>query len=220
MLQIAARVDLRPGTPLQRQDKLRDTIRDWLLMIMSKHQVSQRQLGLRSQVSPTTINRALSDDGEFVMSTTIISKISASFGEPPPQGLGLGAGVAPRAHSESDVVPFVGKTSVDGPALEEAIERLFRAQVTSDVLNLEGFRRGDVADFDLVLKPEAGDIVVAQVKHLQRGGSAETVMRVFQPPYLLTRSTDASIDQRPLYVDGERIVILGTFVRLIRERAQ
>lgn len=216
MLHIAACSDLPRGTPLQRQDKLRDAVREWLLMIMDKHSVSQRQLGLRSEVSPTTINRALDENGTFVMSTTIISKISAHFGEPPPSALGT---VSPQsrspASSDGDLTPFAGALAGLPPKTET---NHYRGRVTSDVLNLEGFRPGDLCDFDTGVKAEAGDIVVAQHYQL-RGGQPETVLRLYQPPYLLTRSTNLEIDPRPLYVDNERVVIIGTFVRLVRERA-
>lgn len=199
----------------QRQDKLRETVREWLLSIMDKHNVSQRQLGLRSGVSPATINRALDTDGSFVMSTSIMSKISDAFGEPMPTALTRSGALArPAGFSESDLVAYAGpdKTASGKPEINHG-----RWKIANEVLDIEGFRPGDVLDFDLSMKPEPGDFVVAQVYNLQRG-TADTILRQYQPPYLLTRSTDRSIDARPLYVDGERVVIMGTFTRMTRDR--
>ena len=197
---------------MQRQDKLREIIRDWLQMIMERHNVSQRQLGLRAGVSPSTINRAFDTDGNFVMSTSILTKIGGAFGEPPPNVLG-DAPARPAGFSESDLVSFVGQMA--GGKGENNIGRW---QITSNALNLAGFLPGDVVEFDLGRHAEAGDVVVAQVVNLQRG-SAETVLRLYKPPYLLTRSSDDRVDDRPFYVDGERVSIVGTFKRLLRERA-
>lgn len=202
---------------MQRQDTLRETIREWLLVIMDKHAVSQRQIGLRSGVSPTTINRALDADGNFVMSTTIISKISAAFGEAPPSALGSGNAAQHRPSFQLGDLEAAPVNILGFPTLPAT--NLYRARVVSEVLNLDGFRPGDICDFDMDVKPEAGDFVVAQQHLLQTGGQAITVLRIYQPPYLLTRSTDLTVDHRPLYVDNERVVIVGTFVRLLRERA-
>lgn len=197
---------------MQRQEKLREIIRDWLQMIMERHNVSQRQLGLQAGVSPSTINRAFDANGSFVMSTSILTKIGAAFGEQPPNVLG-DAPPRPAGFSESDLVSYVGQT-----AGNKGENNIGRWQITSNALNLAGFLPGDVVEFELGRLPDAGDIVVAQVLNLQRG-SAETVLRMFKPPYLLTRTSDDRVDDRPFYVDGERVSIVGTFKRLLRERA-
>lgn len=199
--------------PLQDQLSLRETIRAWLLALAKKHGVSPRQVATQSKIAPSTVYRALEQDGDFVMSTTIMAKISKQFGEPMPTGM-TGAAGAARGFSETDVIDFVGSL----PELpEKAEDNHYRVRVTSDVLNLEHIRPGDILDFDMTLEPRAGDIVVAQHYQLHRQG-AETVLRVYQPPYLLSRSSNPAIDPRPMLVDNERVVIMGTFVRLVRER--
>lgn len=201
----------------ERQTQLREVVREWLRSIMDKHAVSQRQIGLRAGVSPATVNRAMSADGDFVMTTSVISKISDAFGEPLPAALARPAVPATRAmgFSESDLAAYAGPADYL-PA--KAATNHGRWRITSRALEQEGFRPGDVLDFDLGLAPEAGDIVVAQVYNMQRG-TADTILRVYYPPYLLTRSTDEAVDPRPLYVDNERVKIMGTFVRMVRERA-
>lgn len=200
------------STPIERQEDLRIQIREWLMDIMRRHDVSQRQVGLRAGVSPSTINRALAEDGDFVMTTSVIAKIAATFGERVP---GAQTAAAPRlGFAESDVVML---PMTPGQELQPDTVPV-RWKVTSRALNLEGCLPGDIIDFDMSLKPERGDIVIAQVYDNKRG-SAETVMRVFHPPYLIARSTDMSIDPKPLYVDNDNVLIVGVMRRLSRDRA-
>lgn len=202
--------------PLQDQISLRETIRAWITALIKKHGTSARQVATQSGIAPSTIYRALEAEGDFVMSTTILAKISAKFGEPMPTGMGGTVPPAARAgFSETELVAYVGSVT-DLPTKPE--DNHYRARVMSDVLNLEHIRPGDVLDFDMKLEPRAGDIVVAQHYQQLHGKAAETVLRVYQPPYLLTRSSNPSIDPRPMLVDNERVVIMGTFVRLVRER--
>jgi DNA-binding phage protein len=216
MLQSAVTFTPLMVRPLQDQLSLRETIRAWLDTVIAKHGVTARKVATQSGIAPSTIYRALEVDGDFVMSTTILAKISNAFNEPMPTGMG-GADrhVAGRAgFADQDLVAFVGPAP-DMPAKPE--DNHYRARVMSDVLNLEHIRPGDVLDFDMRLEPRAGDIVVAQHYNLHRAG-AETVLRVYQPPYLLTRSSNPAVDQRPMLVDNERVKIMGTFIRLVRHR--
>lgn len=201
--------------PLQDQLTLRETIRAWLNGLIAKHGTSARKVATQSNIAPSTIYRALEESGDFVMSTTILAKISNAFSEPMPTGMGGAAqSTARNGFADTDLVAYVGPAP-DMPAKPE--DNHYRARVMSDVLNLEHIRPGDVLDFDMSIEPRAGDIVVAQHYNLHRAG-AETVLRVYQPPYLLTRSSNPLVDQRPMLVDGERVKIMGTFVRLVRDR--
>lgn len=216
MLQSAAQSRAFMVPPLQDQLTLRETIRAWLNGLIAKHGTSARKVATQSGIAPSTIYRALEESGDFVMSTTILAKISNAFGEPMPTGMGGATQTAGRnGFADTDLVAYVG-LAPDMPAKPE--DNHYRARVMSDVLNLEHIRPGDVLDFDMSIEPRAGDIVVAQHYHLHRD-RAETVLRVYQPPYLLTRSSNPLVDQRPMLVDGERVKIMGTFVRLVRDRS-
>ncbi len=148
---------------------------------------------------------------------TKLNQVSGAFSEPLPGELtGRQASGRPAAgFGESDLKALKGEMP-EFPAATATNHGLF--QLSSEVLDLEGFRPGDIIEFDMSSRPEPGDIVVAQVYNFQNG-TADTVLRLFEPPHLLTRSSDRSIDTRPLYVDGERVVIMGTWVRMMRERA-
>jgi transcriptional regulator with XRE-family HTH domain len=216
MLQSWAVEAVIQGRPVTKQhDELRGIVREWLEFIQQKYGITPRKIATRSNVSPSTIYRWLDEDAPFVMSMSKLRQVADAFGENLPEALtGMPAGARP-GFAETDLAPY---DAAPGGAAGKVETNHGRWRITSDVLDMEGFRVGDVLDFDMGLEPRAGDVVVAQVYNMARG-TAETLLRLYQPPFLLTRSSDRRIDARPLYVDGERVVVMGTFVRLIRERA-
>lgn len=226
MLHTAAFQKQQAIPPLDRQQQLRDGVRQWLEAILKRHDIKPRQLALTAGVAPSTIYRALDENSDFVMSTTVAAKIARHFGEPPGYSIARGAAQAQidgrgaaqlqiAGLSEGDVAEYDG----DMPQMSEKPgNHRYRARITSDVLNLDGFQIGDIAEFDLSREPRPGDIVVAQKYHTNRFG-AETVLRRYQPPFLITRSTNPAIDATPLLVDNQTVLVMGTFVRLTREAA-
>ncbi|MBN9078244.1 MAG: hypothetical protein J0H84_18705 [Rhizobiales bacterium] len=116
--------------------------------------------------------------------------------------------------AEGDVAPYSG----DLPALEEPLAHARgRWRIMSRALDLAGILPGDIVEFDLNdMQPPRGTVVVAQHYRPDRP-QADTVLRVYEPPVLLVRTTDAAIDGRPIEL-GERTVVMGSFRRLYRER--
>ena len=80
----------------------------------------------------------------------------------------------------------------------------------------EGYQPGDILIADAAVPPQARDVVVAQVYDLKTG-TAETVFRVLEPPYLVAASTDPAL-RRPLLVDNERVIVTGTVTQSFRVR--
>ena len=83
-------------------------------------------------------------------------------------------------------------------------------------LDALGILPGDVVIIDHNLKPKAGDVVVATITDYQTG-NAETVMRVFQPPFIVAHSIRLG-PLRPEHVDEDRVQILGTSIGTLRAR--
>lgn len=215
MLQIPDTNFWRPGTALQLQEKDRTRIREWLVALMDRFNIKARQVAIQAEVSPSTVYRALEEDGDFVMSTTTLSKIAGHFGVPMPTPGATGMPALRPQQQDADLATpenLAAGLEADIPAGHA------RMTVTNEVLNLEGIRPGDIVEFDLTERPKPGDIVAARVQNVTRG-SSDMVMRIFRPPHLLTRSNDATVDITPLYVDNERVVIMGVWKRLFRERA-
>ncbi len=87
-------------------------------------------------------------------------------------------------------------------------------RVTSAVLDQEHIVIDDLIEFHENERARKGQIVMAEVS--DGSGSARRVLRRYEPPYLLTHSSDRSIDQTPLEVDGKTVRIVGTFWNLMR----
>lgn len=122
---------------------------------------------------------------------------------------GLGEAEATPLAVDAEINPLVtavvkGRNSVDPWLLRSrALENL-------------GYRPGDMLLVDLNLKPQPGDVVLAQVFDWQKGG-AETVFRSFQPPYLVAQTNDERL-LRPMLVDDNAVVIKGVVVLSYRQR--
>jgi hypothetical protein len=79
-----------------------------------------------------------------------------------------------------------------------------------------GYLIGDIVIADAATQPLAGDPVVAQVYDL-RSGTAETVFRILESPYLVAASSDPAL-RKPLLVDNERVIVMGTITQCLRIR--
>jgi hypothetical protein len=93
-----------------------------------------------------------------------------------------------------------------------------RWRVTSRALDLAGFMPGDLVEFDLTDdRPAPGEVVVAQ-HYSSDGRQATTLLRIYEPPYLVRASSDPDAPRRPVEVKEGRVAIMGRFWRLVRER--
>lgn len=75
---------------------------------------------------------------------------------------------------------------------------------------------GDVVVVDLAATPTRGDVVCAQVYRWHEG-KAETVFRIFEPPYLVAASAAPAL-RMPLVVDNDRVMIKGVVTHSLRAR--
>lgn len=152
-----------------------------------------------------------------VLGATQIRMLSEHYGLPGPDTYLL-----PGAAGLSDEAePFVAATG--NPATRKLIEAAVdgRINATAWVLKTRaledaGFLPGDIVISDRGELPQAGDAVVASVVDL-RTGAAETVFRVLEAPYLVAASADPAL-RKPLLIDNERVIVLGTITHSIRTR--
>ena len=79
-----------------------------------------------------------------------------------------------------------------------------------------GYRPGDVVMVALGETPLSGDVVCAQIYDWS-SGRAETVFRIFQPPYLVAASPDPQF-LRPYVVDDDKVHIKGVVIHTVRQR--
>ena len=89
-------------------------------------------------------------------------------------------------------------------------------RVKTTALVLEQIVLNDLIEFDFDLKPRRGDIVMASID--DGAGNLQKILRLYEPPFLLTRSSDRTIDRAPIEVDGKSVRICGVLRQLLRLR--
>ena len=161
-------------------------------------------------VAASTLTRLLKENSTATLHARTIRKLEeysripfSGSDAPGPPGIG---GLA------EDAVPFDAKSA--DPAVSAAIKALIGGRQAADpwtirtrALERIGYLPGDIVIVDLGRRPEAGDAVCAQVYDWRRA-AAETVMRLYEPPYLVAASLDEGL-RRPLVVDNEQVMIKG-----------
>lgn len=124
----------------------------------------------------------------------------------------------PSGFSEGDASPFAGQAGEREREAERA--RLFGGggagidvwTVRSTALELDGYLIGDriLVDTNAADRARAGDVVIAQAFDVQRG-AADTLLRRYEPPVLVSRAPDRST-RRAHVVDGSTVMIRGKVI--------
>lgn len=181
-----------------------DAVRAWLRTLLESRNWTPSQLAARAGISKSTVSRAFHDDS-FVTTTTTLAKIAAAAGIPAPRiGLGLATGFG-----EEDLRP------IEPPAAPAPTANQFWREVGSAGLVVLGILPGDAVLIDMAATPWRGAVVCAQLYDHEHG-TARTVLRQYEPPFLQTRALEASAHRKPDLVDGTNVKIMGVVVQLKR----
>lgn len=192
--------------------------REYILRVLEKTGLTQTQLANRAGLDPSTLSRFLSVEREgHTLRPSTLRKIETATGVP-------ASATAPEpAHggfSEPEATPYEVK-----PA--SPLERII-AVWASEGSNVDpwilkgkalegaGYRTGDILLVSLGLPPAAGDVVCAQVYDWAKG-QAETIFRIFQPPFLVAATADPRL-MKPHLIDDGNTAIKGVVIQSIRER--
>lgn len=206
---------------LRAMDPLKKQQIDWVKAVMAHLGVkSANQLAELAGTNPANIQRPLSENfkGKFGLDT--LAKIAQAANLQVMQFPNRPPGLA-----ESEAAPFVYDQDGDaiGSNLDRAVRELCRGRngrdpwvLRSYALEQSGVLPGDVAIVDMNIQPRPKDIVCAQIYNWSTM-QAETVFRVYEPPFLLSNSVRYGTT-RPLMVDGHDIVIRGVVDTLVRPR--
>lgn len=194
----------------------------YLNHVMERTGWSQTELAARAGLDPSTLSRFLSASRKgHSLRVTTIRKIEAisglafasgapeELGEDIVDGFGEPEAVPLIVPSESPIAKIVavlnaGKNNIDPWTMR------------SRALEGAGYRPGDILLVSLNATPVAGDVVCAQIYDWTKG-KAETVFRLFQPPYLVAATSDPDL-MRPHVVDDGRVVLKGVVMNSIRNR--
>lgn len=196
--------------------------KEWLRAVAAYMNLSLSDLALRSGLAPSTITRYVYDkSGNLSVTQRTLDAVS-NFSGVPKQVLpgqrsipGFGEGEAyPYTEFSGDALPSwviqaIAAIRGDRNGVEAWVMKGWS-------LDLLGILPGDVLIIDQNRRPKAGDIVCAQITDLGTG-KTETVMRRYEPPFILTHSSKLG-PQRPETVDDERVVIMGVETGIIRPR--
>ena len=180
---------------------------------------SQSELAARAGIDPSTLSRFLtgSRHGHALRDTTL-RKIEAVT------GLAFGGGPSPdpmpAGMAEAEATPLSGDDRSPLAAIVAALSQGRRNidpwRLNSRALEGAGYRPGDTLLVALDETPLAGDVVCAQI-YDWASSKAETVFRLFQPPYLVAATSDPVL-MRPHVVDGHQVQIRGVVTHSLRGR--
>lgn len=186
--------------------------RDFVRRVVDHTKTPPTRIATDIDISPSTLTRLLNDpgDGKATLRATTIAKLEAYSGLKAPTLELDGARSAPGLRE--DATPYKAE-NVD-PAVTAAIKAIVGGRKNIDAwtiksrsLECAGFVPGDIVLVDLSIMPLAGEAACAQV-YDWRTGTAETIMRIWEPPYLVASSFDPNL-RKPLLREDDRIILKG-----------
>jgi hypothetical protein len=201
---------------LARDEQTSRQHREYLRRVIEHTRKPATRIAKEIGVAASTLTRLLKapEGSTATLHARTISKLQGYSGILLFASADVSAQPGPRGFAE-DAVPFEAKDA--DSALSAAIKALIGERQAADpwtirtrALERIGFMPGDIVIVDLGRRPEAGDAVCAQVYDWGRS-DAETVMRLYEPPFLVAASLDEQL-RRPLVVDNERVIIKGVLL--------
>lgn len=195
----------------------RDDQRVWLERVLEVTKLAPTTLATRAKLAPTTLTRFLNNpEHATALSARTVAAIE--------QVAGLRFSDAPtlRLVREAEAEPYeIGEVSHNhydailcNALLKSSNVSLWTLR--SRALESIGYVPGDILLVDLNEPPRRGDVVCAQIHDWQRM-KAETVFRLFEPPYLVTATHDRALTA-PKLIDKE-VGIKGPVLLSVRPRA-
>lgn len=200
--------------------------RAWLDHVVITTGRTLSEVARAAKVNPSTLTRFRnSQDRVGVLSATTMAAVSMVSGVPLPQDVHApapAAGAALRGFGESEAALWEGEPTdpVSGAlrAMTGSALHLVPWVLRSNALLHEGFRPGDILIVDLNAEPKPGNIVLAQLYDWQNPRGTETVLRLYEPPYLIA-SGPVEAAKRPELIDQKRVVIKGVMQAMLRRSA-
>lgn len=194
-----------------------DEQRAYLQRVLATTGWTQTQLAQRAGLDPSTLSRFLTAEREgHALRASTLAKIAAASGV----SLSSDQPAATAGFAESEAAPLV---PAEGGQLSRMIASMAapgRAidpwSLASRALENAGYRPGDVLLVALDETPLPGDIVCAQVYDWHKGG-AQTLFRLYQPPYLVAATNDPAL-MRPFASNDGSVAIKGVVVASVRGR--
>ncbi len=183
---------------------------------------SQTELAKRSGLDPSTLSRFLSNprDGQTLRPSSIrrieqVTGLAANGESPAPAPNSNGFGETEATLVESD------PSSAAARILDVILSTTGNVDawtLHSRALEMAGYRTGDILFVKLGQTPLRGDVVCAQIYDWSRN-QAETVFRIYEPPFLVATTADSS-KFRPYMLESEDVSVKGVVIHSLRSRFQ
>ena len=200
-----------------RMDDIRADQRAWLRQVLDQTKMSGTALAKAAGLAQTTVTNFVNDpDYPHALSARTIAALERA------SRMKFGAMPRETGFSEAEAAPL--DVAAEAEIVADAVKRLIAGRdnalapwrLNSRAIEAAGYLPGDVLVVDLGLNAMPGDIVCAQRYQWNRM-SAETIFRVYEPPYLLAKTFDPATPAL-LAVDNVNIVIKGVVVASFRPR--
>lgn len=191
----------------------RDDLKAWLQRALDKTGETPSGLARRAGLATTTLTRFLNDPAAPMLQLRSVAKIAHVAQLP---AIGLPVTTPPHGMAESEGVPLG-----DAGGLAAAIANLIGARNAADPWTLRthaledaGYMPGDIVIVDLNATPQPGCAVCAQIYRWNES-KADTIFRLYEPPYLVAASRDPAL-RKPWLVDNNQVVIKGVVTESLR----
>jgi transcriptional regulator with XRE-family HTH domain len=202
-------------------DLTRERVKLWLEAVLAQTGDTPTGIARRASIAQSTVTRFLNDPDGPMLTLRTISKIAHATGIAPEGFSAPLPDLQPSGPAEAEATPFAAGGPGESGELAAAVRALTVGRNAADAWRLRthalayaGYLPGDIVIVDLGLIPSSGDVVCAQ-HYAWSSGTAETIFRLYEPPYLVTASSDPAL-RRPLVVDSERVVIKGVVTAMLR----
>jgi hypothetical protein len=192
--------------------------KEWLTALARHLNVSPSQLALSSGLAASTLTRFLNDKtGTIGVTQSSLEKVARYSGFRPHQMPGRNR----PGMAEPDTIPLAQDDTSWPSWVRSAITQIQAGRngiepwvMKGAALDGIGILPGDILIIDHNARAKSGDVVLAQIVDAAHA-AAETVMRLYQAPFLTTHSMRLG-PGRPEHVDEERVQIAGVRVGTIR----
>lgn len=193
---------------------LQDQQRQWITALAAATGRKLSQLATEAGVSDTTLTRLVNNptyDG--LLSAITIKRLSEAYKVPGPEEYASGRRLS--------IGSFFAEAELLDPLEDAIVSAIIGGRAHLDAWRLKtqaleaiGYLPGDIVIVDTDAAPRPQDAVCAQVVD-RKGGSAETIWRVYDPPYLIGHAIDRA-SYKPVLVDNDRVTVRGVVVTSLR----
>lgn len=188
--------------------------RNWLREVLDKVRLKPSPFAIGAGVSDTTITRLLNDrDYGGTLGPETIERIKDTYKVPGPEeyaSSGRSMLIGFSEASRFDPRREKGELAAVVAAILRGRPHVDAWRLKTQALESAGYLPGDVVFVEQLAADQQArpqDAVCAQVVDYQHG-AAETVWRVYDPPFLVAAANDRTA-YKPILVDGDRVKIAG-----------